>query len=176
MPCSPLIFNGRFGRTPLSINSVYTVTPYLFRPYLWLVFRWYIRLKIKRLNCHAIYSNRTWAPCSYVLSNLSFIRSNSEIYGVIHKPLRNFRSLRYSSRDSRDRGGGGTCQQREWLLPSGETCKYSTTRISSQRTWRDSLPIDMVLSAMSLLVVALPSSEVPEGLMNHPVHKCRPRG
>jgi hypothetical protein len=29
---------------------------------------------------------------------------------------------------------------------------------------------DMLLSAVSVLVVAQPSSEVPEGLMNYPVH------
>jgi len=32
---------------------------------------------------------------------------------------------------------------------------------------RDSLPIDMLLSAVSVLVVAQSSSEVPEGLMNN---------
>jgi len=37
-------------------------------------------------------------------------------------------------------------------------------------TWRDSLPIDMLLSAVSVLVAAQPSSEVPEGLMNYPVY------
>jgi len=39
-----------------------------------------------------------------------------------------------------------------------------------KKTWRDSLPIDMLLSAMSVLVVAQPSSEVPEGLINYPVY------
>jgi len=34
---------------------------------------------------------------------------------------------------------------------------------------RDSLPIDMLLSVVSVLVVAQSSSEVPEGLMNNPV-------
>jgi len=34
---------------------------------------------------------------------------------------------------------------------------------------RDSLPIDMLLSVLSFLVVAQSSSEVPEGLMNNPV-------
>jgi len=34
---------------------------------------------------------------------------------------------------------------------------------------RDSLPIDMLLSALSFLVAAQSSSEVPEGLMNNPV-------
>jgi len=36
---------------------------------------------------------------------------------------------------------------------------------------RDSLPIDMLLSAVSFLVVAQSSSEVPEGLMNNPVQQ-----
>jgi len=40
------------------------------------------------------------------------------------------------------------------------------------KTLRDSLPIDMLLSALSFLVVAQSSSEVLEGLMNNPVqHK-----
>jgi len=34
---------------------------------------------------------------------------------------------------------------------------------------RDSLPIDMLLSAVSVLVVAQSSSEFPEGLMNNSV-------
>jgi hypothetical protein len=41
-----------------------------------------------------------------------------------------------------------------------------------KNTWRDSVPIDVLLSAVSVLVVALPSSEVPEGLMNYPVFWC----
>jgi hypothetical protein len=36
---------------------------------------------------------------------------------------------------------------------------------------RDSLPIDMLLSAVSVLVVAQSSSEFPEGLMNNPVYE-----
>jgi hypothetical protein len=39
-----------------------------------------------------------------------------------------------------------------------------------KQTWRDSLPIDVLLSAVSVVVVALPSSEVLEGLMNYPVY------
>ena len=46
----------------------------------------------------------------------------------------------------------------------------STPRpLVQKRTWRDSLPIDMLLSAVSVLVVAQSSSEIPEGLMNNPV-------
>jgi len=46
----------------------------------------------------------------------------------------------------------------------------STPRpLVQKRTLRDSLPIDMLLSALSFLVVAQSSSEVPEGLMNNPV-------
>ena len=37
---------------------------------------------------------------------------------------------------------------------------------------RDSLPIDMLLSAVSVLVVAQSSSEIPEGIMNNPVYYC----
>jgi len=36
-----------------------------------------------------------------------------------------------------------------------------------KNTWRDSLPIDMILSAVSVLAVVQQSSEVPEGLMNY---------
>ena len=39
-----------------------------------------------------------------------------------------------------------------------------------KKTWRDSLPIDMLLSAVSVLVVAQSSSEIPKGLMNNPVY------
>jgi len=46
----------------------------------------------------------------------------------------------------------------------------STARpLVQKKTLRDSLPIDMLLSAMSFLVVAQTSSEVPEGLMTNPV-------
>jgi len=38
-----------------------------------------------------------------------------------------------------------------------------------KKTWRDSLLIDMLLSAVSVLVVGQSSSELPEGLMNNPV-------
>ena len=47
----------------------------------------------------------------------------------------------------------------------------STPRLLVQKkTLRDSLHIDMLLSAVSVLVVAQSSSEVPEGLMNNPVY------
>ena len=46
----------------------------------------------------------------------------------------------------------------------------STPRpLVQKKTLRDSLPIDMLLSALSFLVVEQSSSEVPEGLMNNPV-------
>ena len=41
--------------------------------------------------------------------------------------------------------------------------------VRKKKTWRDSLPIDMFPSAVSVLVVAQSSSEIPEGLMNNPV-------
>jgi hypothetical protein len=43
-------------------------------------------------------------------------------------------------------------------------------RLVHKKTWRDSPPIDMLLSAASVLVVAQPSSELPERLMNYPVY------
>ena len=46
----------------------------------------------------------------------------------------------------------------------------STPRPLVKKTMRDSLPTDMLLSALSFLVVAQSSSEVPEGLMNNPVY------
>ena len=50
----------------------------------------------------------------------------------------------------------------------------STPRpLVQKKTWRNPLPIDMLVSAVSVLVVAQSSSEIPEGLMNNPVHKAR---
>jgi len=55
----------------------------------------------------------------------------------------------------------------------------STPRPLVQKTLRDSLLIDMLLSAVSFLVFVQSSSEVPEGLMNNPVfgyfspHNCK---
>ena len=46
----------------------------------------------------------------------------------------------------------------------------STPRPLVQKTWRDSLPIDMLLSAVSVFVVAQSSSEIPKGLMNNPAY------
>ena len=57
------------------------------------------------------------------------------------------------------------------LPPSGGTWKYAKAP-STKRTWRDSPPIDMLLSAVSVLVVVQSSSEIPEGLMNNPVFYC----
>ena len=54
------------------------------------------------------------------------------------------------------------------LPPSGGTCKYAKAP-STKKTLRDSLPIDILLSVLSILVVAQSSWEVPEGLMNNPV-------
>ena len=55
------------------------------------------------------------------------------------------------------------------LPPSGGTWKYAKAP-STIKTWRDSLPIDMLLSAVSVLVVAQSSSEIREGLMNNSVY------
>ena len=45
----------------------------------------------------------------------------------------------------------------------------STRPLVQKKTWRDSLPIDMLFSAVSVLDVVQSSSEIPEGLMNNPV-------
>ena len=68
---------------------------------------------------------------------------------VIHKSLRDFRPLWYSSRDGHAEG------------------EHVNRGRDTKKTWRDSLPIDTLLYAVSVLVVAQPSSEVPEGLMNY---------
>ena len=53
----------------------------------------------------------------------------------------------------------------------------STPRpLVQKKLWRDSIPINMLLSAVSVLVVAQSSSEIPEGLMNNSVcymQKCK---
>ena len=54
------------------------------------------------------------------------------------------------------------------LPPNGGTWKYAKTPIT-KKTLRGSLPIDTLLSAVSVLVVTQSSSEIPEGLMNNPV-------
>jgi len=49
----------------------------------------------------------------------------------------------------------------------------STPRpLVQKKTWRDSVPVDKPLSAVSVLVVAQSSSEIPEELLNNPVHFC----
>ena len=51
----------------------------------------------------------------------------------------------------------------------------STPRpLVQKKTLRDSVPIYVFLSAVSVLVVAQSSSEVPEGLMDNPVYIVGP--
>jgi hypothetical protein len=42
-------------------------------------------------------------------------------------------------------------------------------RLVNKKTWRDSLTIDIILSAVSVLVFAQASSVFPGGIMNYPV-------
>jgi hypothetical protein len=66
-----------------------------------------------------------------------------------------------------------------FISPSGiseldcATAKTDTAErprpLVQKNTWRDSLPIDMLLSVVSVLVVAQSSLEILEGLMNNPV-------
>jgi len=75
-----------------------------------------------------------------------------KVYRVIRKSLRDFRPLRYSNRDSHAEG--------EHVNRGSETPSFCPTL----------QVLDMSLSAVSVLVIAQPISEVPEGLMNNPVY------
>jgi len=55
-------------------------------------------------------------------------------------------------------------------LPLAVKTASTPRRLVNKKTWRHSLLLDMLLSAVSVLVVAQPSSEVPEGLINYPAH------
>jgi hypothetical protein len=46
----------------LSISSVCIFNHNMFRPYIWVTFRWYTRLNIYHPNRHAIYFNRIQVP------------------------------------------------------------------------------------------------------------------
>ena len=65
---------------------------------------------------------------------------------------------------------------REWYMNSSRVAACALRNEQAvwahrpRRPWRDSLPIDMLLSAVSVLVVAQSSLEIPEGLMNNPVY------
>jgi len=72
-------------------------------------------------------------------------------YTVIRKSLRDFRTRLHDNQDRH-----GRKEHIEHL--QGRT-----------ETWSVSLSVDMLLSALSVLVVAQSSSEIPEGLMNNPV-------
>ena len=133
------------------------------------------------------------------------------IYRKIHNSLRDFRPLRYSSRDVHAEGKyvnigrdipsfcptlqvldisnlddasdvniADSKTQNAFFFPNHtmfrQDCPLAVKPASTPRrvaqkkkSWRDSLPIDMLLSALSVLVVVQPISEVPEGLMNYSV-------
>jgi hypothetical protein len=72
-------------------------------------------------------------------------------YRVLYKSVRDFRSLRYSSRDGHAEG--------EHVNRGRDTPSFCpTVRV-----------LDMLLSAVCVLVFAPPISEVSEGPMNYPV-------
>jgi hypothetical protein len=75
----------------------------------------------------------------------------SNIYRIIHKSLRDVRHLRYSSQDGHTEG--------EHVSRGRDTPKVLSYLTGAQ----------YVFSAVSVLVVAQPSSEVLEGIMNYPV-------
>jgi len=74
------------------------------------------------------------------------------MHRVIHKSVRDFRPLRYSSRDGHAKG------------------KHVNRRRETPSFCPTLQVLDMLLSVVSVLVVVQPSSEVPEGLMNYPVY------
>ena len=55
---------------------------------------------------------------------------------------------------------------REWYMNSS---RVAACTLRNEQAVRAHRPIDMLLSAVSVLVVAQSSSEIPEGLMNNPV-------
>ena len=88
-----------------------------------------------------------------MVSNLAGLKTKArKKYRVIHKSLRDFRPLRYSSRDGHAEG--------EHVNRGRDTQSFCPTFHV----------LDMLLSALCVLVVAQPSSEVPEGFMNYPVY------
>ena len=97
-----------------------------------------------------------------MFSRKNVFDTEQKMYRVIHKFLRNFRTRREHFLIH------CACHFSSRLPPSGGTCKYAKAP-STKTILRDSLPIDMLLSALSFLVVAQSSPEVPEGLMNNPV-------
>jgi len=136
---------------------------------------------------------------------------NVKIYRVLHKSLRDFRPLRYSSLnghaegehvnrgrytpsfcptlqvldmsnlgDAADVNPAKSKTQNAFVFPVHAMFRHdcllavkpaNTPRrlVKKKKKWRNSLPIGMLLSAVSVLVVVQPSSEVPQGLMNYPV-------
>ena len=59
---------------------------------------------------------------------------------------------------------------REWYMNSSRVAACALRNEQAVRAHRPGRPIDMLLSAVSVLVVAHSSSEIPEGLMNNPVY------
>jgi hypothetical protein len=57
---------------------------------------------------------------------------------------------------------------RHYCPPSGETCKYAGCLVHKKKIGEYSLPIDMLFSAASVLVVAQPSSKVLGGTYELP--------
>ena len=107
------------------------------------------------------------------------------MYRVIHKSLRDFRNLRCTV--TIDSVLANSKTQNAFLFTVNDIFLHdyplavepgSTPRpiVQKKKTWRGSLLIDMFLSTVSVLVVAQSSSEIPEGLMNNPVHTLADHG
>jgi hypothetical protein len=89
-----------------------------------------------------------YGTCSYIIITYYYL-----LYRVIHKPLRDFRPLRYSSRDGHAKG--------EHVNRGRDIPSFCPTL----------QVLNMLLSAVSVLVVMQPSLKVTEELTNYPVYK-----
>jgi len=90
---------------------------------------------------------------------------STSIYKVIHKSLRDFRLLRYSSRDGYAEG--------EHANRGRDTPSFSPTlQVLVMSTLGDAADVNPVIKfLLHTLQATVPQrSEIPEGLMNYPVH------
>jgi len=87
-------------------------------------------------------------------------QSAYDIYRVIHKSLRDFRTRLRNNQERHGRKEHINRKERINRERERDTPSFCPTL----------QVLDMLLSAVSVLVVAQSSSEIPEGLMNNPVY------
>jgi hypothetical protein len=130
---------------------------------------------------------------------MAWVLKTTSKYRVIHKSLRDFRPLRYSSRDDHAEGehvnrGRDTpiflCTGQFWQIPIHNAFLFpvhamfrhnchlavkpasTPRRLGHKKTWRDSLPVDMLPFGVTIPATVPQRSKIPEGLMNYPVYVC----